>query len=191
MEENNNCNFEKELEEKNLKIFFQKNGKEETLFDRYFAGSFLINKINKKFEALSKMAHAYQLMRNQVQLEAVENFKLKLKEEFVNTYYNTKGIIDIKMQKDFDRLKAVEEHSCYLINGIDVKLKDCKDCKKRCEYYSKTLKEFNFKEPEISTEVEYKINITKEEEDFLLNEVIDETELEETDREEVVIEFKE
>lgn len=191
MEDQNS--YEKELEIKQLNIFFQKNGKEEMLSDRYNAGTYLVDKINKKLEALTKMFHTYQVIRNQVQMEAVENFKLKLKEDFVNTYYGTKKIIDAKMQEDFDRLQNVEKYGCFLINGVEVKLKNCADCKKRCPQHATFMKEnFNFLDDDDEYTVKVPIKIlTNEEEEQIIDDIIDETELEENDREEIVIEYKE
>lgn len=190
--EENNCNLDKELEIKNLNIFFQKNNKEETLLDRYNSGTYLLDKLNKKLEAVQKMVRAYQSMRNQVQMEAVEKFKMKLKEDFVNTYYDTKKVVDIKMQEDFEKLKAIDEHSCFLVNGVEVIIKDCQICKKKCSYHSNFLKSnFNFLDNEdIGINIPIKI-LTEEEENEILNEVIDETELEEDLRPTLTIEYKE
>jgi len=135
---------EKEEEKRMLDVFFKKEDDYEykyTIGERYAAGSFLIKKIAKKIEQLERLGSAYNAICSGLQLQSLEDFKNKKKAEFVEMYYSTRKKVDQKMIDDFLKLEAAEKHSCYVINGIEIFLKDCKGCKKQCERYFKFVEE--------------------------------------------------
>jgi hypothetical protein len=72
-------------------------------------------------------------MRTTLINRELELFKTYAKLKFMEKWdKNIKdGNFTQEMSKDLDKLTRTEKSACYLVNGIDIKMKDCDECKSK------------------------------------------------------------
>ena len=121
-----------------LRILFQRDG-EQSLENRFNAANILIANLEGKIKKLQAIHKSYIDMRNEIQIKSVKEFKQNLMQEFVDTYYSTKDKITKDMIDAWERIASLEKYSCYELRGIQVSLKSCAQCRRRCDYVNRKM----------------------------------------------------
>jgi len=84
---------------------------------------------------LEFLIEQYTQKKKRLQLKVLEDFKQKLKMDFMEKYKDNikNGKFSKEMLLDFTKLEEAEKHGCYHLNGIKVWKDDCNICNRRCK----------------------------------------------------------
>ena len=99
-------------------------------------------------------ATMYNKMRSALVAAELDKFKTQVKLQFMEKYQKEMESKQFtpQMSKDLDKITKMERVACYMIQGIDVEMKNCETCKNKiCQKKPKTEEEWE-EEKEIANE---------------------------------------
>jgi len=84
----------------------------------------------RKIRAVSSARDYYEKLKNTLVAQELERFKVIVKLKFMEKYAKEMEAqtITSDMSKDLDKLTKMEKAACYIINGVDISLRDCATC---------------------------------------------------------------